>query len=85
MRRIVSASRPSSSRIARAAATISRARGVRPSGALEAIARAHPVAEERSREMWSAQASAPIRAPGAESDGGECEQRRGPLKLCRAL
>ena len=78
--RIVSASGPSVSRTSRAAVTICRARGVRRSGALEAIAGAEPVAE--------AAVEGDVGGPGHRADEGppgarsrQREHRRAPVAV----
>src|SRR4051794_26659413 len=74
------ASAPSSSRIARAAATISRARGVRSADTLEAVARAQPVADravERDVER-PGQPGDDVRRADQPAGGGEQQRARAP-------
>src|ERR1700712_727802 len=78
IRRIVRPSRPSASRISRAAETISRARALSGSGAQVAIARAHPVADgavECHVEAPGQRADEPGAGQGERRDG---EQRGAP-------
>src|SRR6478672_12982403 len=79
--RIVSAARPSLSRTSRAAATISRARGVSRSGALEAIGVAEPVPDAAVERDVGGPGQRADQIAGREHDREQRERRRAPVAV----